>query len=144
MSARAFLSAVNPCFAAGRRGPMAEFSGAALLQVQHRARHRAQTCTDVPNSPFRAAGSVWKSQVPKPTSEQIFSTLTEVLRDVFDNDDLVATPELDATQVEGWDSMGNVRLFLAIEQAMGVRFGAGEISEIHNVGELVGRIARKV
>ena len=81
--------------------------------------------------------------MPKQTSEQIYAQLTELLRDVFDNDDLEATPELDASQVEGWDSMGNVRLFLAIEQAFGVRFGAVEVSAIENVGELVSVIAGK-
>ncbi len=60
-----------------------------------------------------------------------------MLRDVFDDDSLEARLDLDASQVDGWDSMGNVRFFLAIEQAFGVRFGAGEIGEIHNLGELV-------
>ena len=82
--------------------------------------------------------------MPKQTTDQIYAELTAILRDVFDQDDLVAMPELDAAGVEGWDSMGNVRLFLAIEQAFGVRFGAGEIGEIRNVGELVGLISRKL
>ena len=82
--------------------------------------------------------------VSKPTSEQIYAQLSDILRDVFDNDDLTATPGLDASQVEGWDSMGNVRLFLAIEQAMGVRFGAVEISAIKNVGELVSVVLSKL
>jgi acyl carrier protein len=83
-------------------------------------------------------------QVPQLTTDQIYTRLTLILQEVFDNDDLVARPELDAAQVEGWDSMGNVRLFLAIEQDFGVRFGAGEISEIQNVGELAALITRKL
>lgn len=69
--------------------------------------------------------------------------LTEVLRDVFDNDTVTATETLTAADVEGWDSLGNVRLFLAIEQEFGVRFSAGEISAIKNVGELMAAIERK-
>lgn len=80
----------------------------------------------------------------KPSTPQLLAQLTEILCDVFDSDDLKAAADLDASQVEGWDSMGNVRLFLAIEQAMGVRFGAGEISDIKNVGELVAAISRKL
>lgn len=76
-------------------------------------------------------------------TQQILAELTEILRDVFDNDDVVATPELTAPQVEGWDSLGNVRLFLAIEGEFGVQFGAGEMSNIKNVGELAAAIARK-
>lgn len=73
----------------------------------------------------------------------IYATLTEILRDTFDNDDLEATPGLNAAQVEGWDSMGNVRLFLSIEQEFGVRFSASEISGIKNVGELVALLQQK-
>ena len=80
----------------------------------------------------------------RPDAAQIYVRLTDILRDVFDIDDLEATPTLDASQVEGWDSMGNVQLFLAIEQAFGVRFGAGEIGDIHNVGELVSAISGKL
>lgn len=75
---------------------------------------------------------------------EIYAKLTSLLRDVFDNDELVATPALRAPDVDGWDSMGNVNLFLAIEQAFGVRFGAGEMGEIQNVGELVELIQRKL
>jgi acyl carrier protein len=80
----------------------------------------------------------------KLTIEHIYAQLTEALRDVFDNDELVAHPELRAADVDGWDSMGNVRLLLAIEQALGVRFGAGEIGDIKNVGELSELIYRKL
>jgi acyl carrier protein len=73
----------------------------------------------------------------------IYATLTEILRDTFDNDDLVATPTMTAAQVEGWDSMGNVRLFLSIEQEFGTRFNASEIGGIKNVGELVALIRQK-
>jgi acyl carrier protein len=76
-------------------------------------------------------------------SSPIYATLTEILRDTFDNDDLVATPTMTAAQVEGWDSMGNVRLFLSIEQEFGVRFNASEIGGIKNVGELVALLQKK-
>jgi len=85
-----------------------------------------------------------ETAMAKLSIEQIYEQLTEALRDVFDNDELAADPELTAADVEGWDSMGNVRLFLAIEQALGVRFGAGEIGDIKNVGELAALIHRKL
>lgn len=73
----------------------------------------------------------------------IFEKLTVLLRDVFDNDDLVATPELTARHVEGWDSLGNVRLFMEIERAFATRFSATEIASLKNVGELAELIERK-
>jgi acyl carrier protein len=73
----------------------------------------------------------------------IEAKLTAVLRDVFDNDDLVATPALTAKQVDGWDSLGNVRLFLELEKVFGMRFSATEISSLKNVGELMTLIETK-
>lgn len=73
----------------------------------------------------------------------VAARLTELLRDVFDNDDIELTSDMTAADVEGWDSMGNVRLFLAIEQEFGLRFAASEIGAIKNVGELVAAIERK-
>ena len=74
---------------------------------------------------------------------QIFEELTEIIRDVFDNDTIVATPDLTASHVEGWDSLGNVRVLLSIENTYGIRFSAGEVSSIKNVGELAESIANK-
>lgn len=72
-----------------------------------------------------------------------FEKLTPVLRDVFDNEALVATPELTARTVEGWDSLGNVRLFIELERVFGVRFSASEISSLKNVGQLAELLERK-
>ena len=72
-----------------------------------------------------------------------FDKLTQVLRDVFDNEALVATPELTARTVEGWDSLGNVRLFIELEGVFGVRFSATEISSLKNVGQLAELLERK-
>lgn len=66
----------------------------------------------------------------------VLDRLTRLLREVFDNDDLVATPGLAADQVMGWDSLGNVRLFVEIENEFGIRFSATEISSLKNVGQL--------
>jgi acyl carrier protein len=75
--------------------------------------------------------------------EEILDELTPILRDVFDNDSLVATPDLTAPMVEGWDSLNNVRLFVAIEQALSLRFTAQEIAGLENVGELAELIRKK-
>jgi acyl carrier protein len=74
----------------------------------------------------------------------VFDRLTRLLREIFDNDELVATPELTAHQVMGWDSLGNVRVFVEIEREFGIRFSAAEISSLKNVGQLAERIVAKV
>jgi len=73
----------------------------------------------------------------------VLDKLTSILRDVFDSDDLVATPELTAQKVDGWDSLGNVRLFLEIERVFSIRFSAVETTSLKNVAELVAVIEKK-
>jgi acyl carrier protein len=77
------------------------------------------------------------------TDAIVLERLTRILRDVFDDDALVATPGLTAREVDGWDSLGNVRLFLEIERAFTIRFSAGEISSLKNVGQLVELIDKR-
>ena len=78
------------------------------------------------------------------TNLAILDRLTPLLREIFDDDGLVATPELMAHQVRGWDSLGSVRVFLEIEQVFLVRFSATEISSLRNVGEIADLIEKKV
>ena len=73
----------------------------------------------------------------------VLDKLTTVLRDVFDNDEVVATPDLTAQKVEGWDSLGNIRLFIEIERVFSIRFSAMETTSLKNVGELVAVIEKK-
>lgn len=75
--------------------------------------------------------------------KNVLDTLTSVLRDVFDSDDLVATPKLTARIVKGRDSLGNVRLFLEIERNFSIRFSTVEIAALRNVGQLAERILQE-
>jgi acyl carrier protein len=77
------------------------------------------------------------------TPASILEQLPPPLRDIFDNDTLIATPDLTARDVEGWDSLGNVRLFVEVEKAFGLRFSAAEISSLQNLGQLAHLILKK-
>jgi acyl carrier protein len=76
-------------------------------------------------------------------SQSTYEKLTLVLRDVFEDDEIVASPALTARQVSGWDSLGNVRLFVELEMAFAVRFSAAEIGSLSNVGELADLVEKK-
>ncbi len=77
-----------------------------------------------------------------PNSE-ILAKLTDIMRDVFDEDDLVATDATTAEDVAEWDSTNHVRLMVAVEAAFGIRFETSEITAPETVGELVALIASK-
>jgi len=77
------------------------------------------------------------------STDQIYATLSEIMQDVFDDDDIVAKPELTAKDVEGWDSLSNLRFILSVEKEFGVKFTAAEIGKLANVGELAAMIAAR-
>lgn len=73
----------------------------------------------------------------------IYNRLTDIFRDVFDDDDLIVTPAMTAADVEEWDSLNHIRLVLSIEKSFGLRFSAAEVGSLKNVGEFVDLIQSK-
>jgi len=76
-------------------------------------------------------------------SEEIYSRLTTIFRDVFDDDALVATPVLTARDVAEWDSLNHIRLMVSIEKAFGIALTTAEVAGFENVGQLADAIAAK-
>jgi len=72
-----------------------------------------------------------------------YATLTGVFHDVFDDDTIVVTPELTASDVDEWDSLRHIRLVAAVEKKYGLSFSAAEIGRLKNVGQLVSLIEAK-
>lgn len=76
--------------------------------------------------------------------DSIYERLTPIFQDVFDDGSIVVTPSTTAAEVEAWDSLSHIRLMVAIEQAMGVRFTTAEITSFKNVGDLASCIQGKL
>jgi acyl carrier protein len=74
----------------------------------------------------------------------IHDGLTEVFRDVFDDEGIVVEPELTAAQVAGWDSLTHIRLMISVERRFRIKFTVTEIGELKNVGELMDLIEKKL
>jgi acyl carrier protein len=74
---------------------------------------------------------------------EIYSELTDVMREVFDDDSLEIGPMTTAENVHGWDSQAHITLIVATEVRFGVRFRTAEVEGLKNVGELVRLIAAK-
>jgi acyl carrier protein len=75
--------------------------------------------------------------------EEGIARLTEVMRDVFDIDDLEYNDSLKADDVEGWDSLSHLRFLIAVEKEFGFRFTSGEIDGFKNVGEMLDVIIQR-
>lgn len=72
--------------------------------------------------------------------EEIFSTLTEICIDVFENDDIELNDNTTADDIEEWDSLTHLSLINEIEMEYNIKFSMAEIQKLKNVGELVDAI----
>ena len=75
------------------------------------------------------------------TEPESFDFLSRVLQRVFERPDIVATPELTAKDVFGWDSFKQVEVLMEIQDELGIEFTTDEMDNIENVGALA-RIVR--
>ncbi len=77
------------------------------------------------------------------TREEIFESLNEVFRDVFDDEEITVNDETTANDIEDWDSLEHLNLVVAVERKFGVKFNMGEVNTMKNVGEMVDLIMAK-
>ena len=66
----------------------------------------------------------------------IIDRIQIVMVDVFEEDNPIHEMTV-ASDFKSWDSLGNIRLFIALESEFNIRFSTAEISGLKNVGELV-------
>jgi acyl carrier protein len=78
------------------------------------------------------------------TAGEIYEQLTEIFRDLFDDDALALRPETTAADVPGWDSFNHVNLIVAVEARFNIKFKTAEIEGLRNVGHLVEVIESKL
>ncbi len=70
--------------------------------------------------------------------------ITKVFEEVFDQKDLLITPETTSNDIEGWDSMSHVTMLMAIEDHFGIEFKQSEIANLPNVGALIALVEKKL
>lgn len=76
-------------------------------------------------------------------AKELKKRLTEVFRDVFDDDCIVITADTTADDIEDWDSIEHITLIGAVEDEFGMKFKMGEVSGMNNVGEMMKIIAAR-
>ena len=81
-----------------------------------------------------------RSQKRPMTREQVFTELQQIFQDVFVDDTIVLRPEMTANDIDKWDSMQQINIIMACEEAFKVRFKPREINALENVGEMVDHI----
>jgi acyl carrier protein len=76
--------------------------------------------------------------------QEIYTQLTGIFHDVFDDDTLVLTPELTAASVPEWDSFNHINLIVAVESVFKIKFQTAELESMQTVGHLVDLVERKL
>ena len=76
-------------------------------------------------------------------TEEILHELDTIFRDILKNENITLTPETTAKDVDGWDSLTNMRLITAIEKHYNIRFGLRGILKFKHVGDLCASIQAK-
>ena len=74
----------------------------------------------------------------------VYRQLTEVFREVFDDNSIVLTPETTAADIADWDSVAHIGLIVAIEERLKIKFKSSELEALHNVGQLAGIVEYKL
>lgn len=70
------------------------------------------------------------------TKEDILMKLAEIITDCFD-DDVEISCDTVADDVDGWDSLGQIRLLAACQDSFGIKFSVSDVRNLENVGDLV-------
>ena len=72
----------------------------------------------------------------------IQSRLNGIFQAIFDDPSLQVTPETGPADIADWDSVAQMKLVLAMEEAFGVRLATEEVASLSNVGDFL-KILRK-
>lgn len=78
------------------------------------------------------------------TREEVFNSVQDILRDIFDEDDLVISDATTAMDIEDWDSLNHINIVSAMEKEFGIRFALGELQGLKDIGATIDLIMKKL
>ena len=75
-------------------------------------------------------------------ANQILERLTDVFRDVFDDEEIMLTPNSTADDIEEWDSLNQIKIILACEKEFNIKLNARDINTLENVGAMLNYLTK--
>jgi acyl carrier protein len=67
----------------------------------------------------------------------VYARLQDVFRDVFDDPEIVLTPQTTSADIPEWDSLNQIKIIIGCEKIFAVRLKPREINALENVDEMV-------
>ena len=74
---------------------------------------------------------------------EIIDKLTNIFRNLFEDDKIQLTERLSAKDVDNWDSLTHMLLISEIESSFSIKFSLKDLNKLENVGNLVELISLK-
>ena len=78
------------------------------------------------------------------TEQEIFDSVQEIFRTVFDDEGIVLTREMTSADIEDWDSLEQINLLVAIEQRFNIKFQLQDVKDLPDVGSMLDLVKRMV
>ena len=75
--------------------------------------------------------------------DEIIRKLNEIFEDIIDEGSVSLSEASTSKDVDGWDSLTNIQLVVAIEKNYTIKFTSEEIISWKNVGEMIDCILTK-
>jgi acyl carrier protein len=72
-----------------------------------------------------------------------YAELTKIFHRVFGDDSIVLQPQLTSEDVDGWDSLKQAEIVIAVQDWFGIKLSIRDIDTFVCVGDLVDAIRRK-
>lgn len=69
--------------------------------------------------------------------KDVIDKVTEICRDVFEDDQLVLTEEKTSEEIDGWDSLTHLALINEIQDEFDIKLSLDEISKSQQIGTLL-------
>jgi acyl carrier protein len=78
------------------------------------------------------------------TREEVFAQLKPIFCEEFDKKDIQFSETTSSVDIEGWDSLAQVELIVAIENSFEIEFTSTEVKTWKNVGDTITSILAKL
>jgi acyl carrier protein len=69
--------------------------------------------------------------------------LQTIFRDFFDDPTLRINPQSSPATLPNWDSVAQIQIVLAVEEAFDMRFTTDEVARIHSVDDILQMLAAR-